>query len=273
MNRFLTTATLGLMTLLLADAARAADTVETWDAGATDVDFYLGYEGIGLREAADRGTFGDLMLGYGIVERFSVYVGTSLEANGAFGDGAASPYLGIFGTVVDTEHVDFDLFLDVSTGGPSLTEFAISPSLELNFDGRDDMSTGGLYTRVGVPLYGRGGKLDEMSLHLEAVIGAYYTVAPDHQLLLELDATFHPFHRADHDHAVEIGGVALGYNVTLSDRIELINQVFLDIPQSGEPVAGGVMVGFIVTLPSAGGTSLARETCRCEDGSSVAVAN
>jgi len=232
----------------------AADTVETWDVGATDVDFYLGYDGLGLREAADRAIFGDLMLGYGIVERFSVYLGTTLEANGALADGAASPYLGIFGTVVETDHMDFDLFLDVSTGGPNQTEFQITPSIELNFDGRNNMSTGGLYIRAGVPLHGRSGRLDEMSLDLETVIGAYYTVTAGHQLLVEYDMGFHPIHGAGHDHVVEVGGLALGYNVTLSERIELINLVVVDIPQSGESVSVGVMVGFIVTLPSSAGT-------------------
>ncbi len=47
-----------------------------------------------------------------------------------------------------------------------------------------------------------------------------------------------------------MGGLALGYNVTLSESIELINQLYLDIPQRDDPVAVGLMIGFIATLPS-----------------------
>ena len=40
--------------------AHAADTVETWGVGATDVDFYAGYGGLGLRQRTERSVFGDL---------------------------------------------------------------------------------------------------------------------------------------------------------------------------------------------------------------------
>ena len=51
----------------------AADTVETWDAGATDVDFYLGFDGLDPKRGG-HAVYGDIMPGYGIVEHFSVYL-------------------------------------------------------------------------------------------------------------------------------------------------------------------------------------------------------
>jgi hypothetical protein len=44
----------------------------------------------------------------------------------------------------------------------------------------------------------------------------------------------------------------LGYNLTLNDSLELINQVFIDLPQAGQGVAVGITLGFIASLPAAG---------------------
>ncbi|NOZ01560.1 MAG: hypothetical protein GXP54_06690 [Deltaproteobacteria bacterium] len=244
--------------LLLPGAVMAADTVETWDVGATDVDFYLGYDGIGLRRP-DRTVFGDMMLGYGILDRFSAYLGMTLQGTDAFTDGTASLYLGIYGTPVDTDHFDLDLFLDVSTGGDGLKEFQVSPSLEMNFDLDPDLRTWGMYLRVGFPVYGRTvfppGKPNtpehEVAFHIETTAGTYWTVAEGHQLLLEYDMGLHPL-PSDEVYGVNVGGVALGYNVCVVEdcALELINQVYFDIPQAGENFSVGIMMGFIATLPS-----------------------
>ncbi len=59
------------------------------------------------------------------------------------------------------------------------------------------------------------------------------------------------FHLRNIDEKItDVGGLALGYNVTLSKSIELINQLCLDLPQQNEPVAVGLMIGFIATLPT-----------------------
>lgn len=231
--------------------AHAADTVETWEVGATDVDFYLGFDGIGPDEDA-RNMYGDIMLGYGLVERFSAYVGATLSANDHFADGNADVYLGVFGTPVDTEHFDLDVFLNVGAGGDGFDDFSITPSTELNFDLDQDMSRWGFYVRAGVPIYGEPDE-DAPGEHVRAFDvelnpGTYFTLGRGHQLLLEFDVAFHP--RAE-EHNADIGGVAVGYNVTLADPIELITQVYVDIPQREETAAVGVMTGIIVTMPSA----------------------
>jgi hypothetical protein len=69
---------------------------------------------------------------------------------------------------------------------------------------------------------------------------------PNHQLLLENDMGIN--HNGETTAVID--GVALGYNVCVNDTIELINQVYLDIPQQREQIAIGVMVGMIATLPS-----------------------
>jgi hypothetical protein len=241
--------------LALPKIADAADTVETWDVGATDVDYYLSFDGIGLGKK-EKTVFGDLMLGYGLVDRFSAYLGTTLQANEYLTDGQANIYIGIFGTPVDTDHFDFDLFLDISLGGQDFDEFALSPALELNFDLDPMMRSWGMYLRIPMPIQGR--KISspvhpepegvEASFHLEGTIGTYYTVADGHQILLEYDMGIHP-DPAQEERQVDIGTAALGYNVTLVDAIELINHFYLDIPQDNDPIAFGVMIGFIATLP------------------------
>jgi hypothetical protein len=235
--------------------AHAADTVETWDVGASNVDFYAGFDGIGP-ESANRAIYSDIMLGYGIINRLSAYLGTTLQGNESFGDGQKSIYLGVYGTPVDTDHLDLDLFLNVSVGGAVLSEVQLAPSIELNFDLDPERRSWGAYLRIGMPVYSRSRASDttdavEHNPAFSAVVnpGIYLSITENHQILLEYDMSFHKWSAAEHP--VDVGGVALGYNVKLSESIELINQVYLDIPHPGEPVAVGLMTGFIATLPSA----------------------
>lgn len=230
--------------------ARAADTVETWDVGATDVDFYLGADGLGP-DADARSMFGDIMLGYGLIDRLSAYVGATLSADGHFAHGNAGLYLGVFGTPIETDHFDLDLFLDVSAGGDGFDAFAFTPSTEINFDLDPDQGSWGLYVRAGVPIYGEAREaVPERHVHafdVEVNPGTYVTLGRGHQLLFEYDMLFH----SQHDkHTSHVGGLAVGYNVVLAESIELINQVYFDIPQRDEQPAIGLFTGIIVTLPS-----------------------
>jgi hypothetical protein len=228
----------------------AADTMETFDVGATDVEFYTGVDGLGL-PSDERIAFGDMMLGYGLVERLSAYFGTTLEGSGAFTDGCSTHYMGLFGTPFDTNHLDLDLQLDMASGGPE-QRLEIRPALELNVDADPEMRTWGLYLRTPLPVYGRKFQTGEQhaTFHLESTLGAYVHLADGHQLLMEYDMAFHPDPQ-DGERRTDVGGAAFGYNVTVSDEIELINQVFVDIPQAGEKVSVSLMAGLIATLPSA----------------------
>ncbi len=235
----------------LAGVAHAADTVETWDVGATDVDLYLGADGIGP-DADGRSVYGDIMLGYGLVDRLSAYVGATLSANDHFADGNADVYLGVFGTPIETDHFDLDLFLDVAAGGDGFDDFALTPSTEINFDLDPDQGNWGLYVRAGVPIYGEPDETDPAehvrAFDVEINPGTYFTLGRGHQLLLEFDLSFHP---RQEEHTTHVGGVAVGYNIVLAEPIELINQVYVDIPQGDEQPAVGLFTGLIVTLPSA----------------------
>ncbi len=196
------------------------------------------------------------MIGYGLFRRLSIHAGVNLEGNHDLSQRRPTVYLGLFGTPLQTDHVDLDLFMDLRAGGPELGELRIGPSLELNLDADAEMQTWGLYTRAGVPILRRaqataGCETPEYQLVLivESTLGAYLHLARGHQLLLELDGTLRPS-PADDERRWELGGVALGYNVVINESVELITQLNLDLPQArGDGVSVGLMTGFILTLP------------------------
>lgn len=197
-----------LATLIAPSAARAIDTVEPFGAGVSDVELYVGGEGLGRRgEAALVSSF---QLGYGVTERVSAYVNGS--ASGALRAGA-------YATALDTTHVDLDLFLDYGTTGDAT---GAASGVELNLD----LGGLGLFATAWAELHD--------PLELEIVVGLVATVAEGHQLLLGCD----PRARA----------VAAGYNVTLHDGVELINEVGVELPPDGGDAAFSLSTGVLLTL-------------------------
>jgi hypothetical protein len=240
----------------LATPAHAADTWETFEPGALDFELYLGYDGLGTRSPTQRLAFGDLMLGFGLLERLSTILGTVLQGNGRFSSGEGLVYFGLFGTPLDTRHLDFDLLLILEAGGPGLGSFAVTPGFELNFDVSPEMRSFGVYLRGWTRLSGETAPVDpgqrpSDTFHyaLQLTLGAYYTIARRHQLHLESSFTFRPRPRAG-ERRREVGGLALGYNVAFHDRLELVSQVMVDLPQAGEKACVCFMTGLIVTLPA-----------------------
>lgn len=243
-----------LMLVLLAAVAEAADTVETWDKGAGDLDVYMLMEGVGAAESS-QAVAGDIMVGWGLADRFSAYLGTTMQADGYLMNGGTELGLGVFGTPVETDHLDLDLFLDLRSAGEGLSTLQVEPACELNWDAAPDMSTWGLYLRGGLAIAGRESPDKaagvERYADLGMTVGSYWSLDEHHQLLVEFDATVHD-HAAGEGSGLETGGVALGYNVFLHDTLELINQVRVDLPQGDERAAVGFMIGLIATLPGGG---------------------
>ncbi|HNS96940.1 MAG TPA: hypothetical protein PLJ27_15155 [Polyangiaceae bacterium] len=228
---------------------QAADTSETFAVGVTDVEWYSGVDRV-EGGAKDRTVFADMMLGIGLLHRLSAYTGVVMQGTGAFTEGQSSQYMGLLGTPLDTDHCDLDLQLDVSSGGPS-QQFELRPAFELNVDGDPQMRSWGVYVRAPFPVYGRkmGNGRTHATFHLELTVGAYAHLIDGHQVLIEGDAACHP-EPEQGEQRYEMGGVALGYNVEVSDALELISQLYFDVPQAHESVSTGVMLGLIGTLPS-----------------------
>jgi len=233
---------------LFSQTLTAADTCETFDLGASDLEFYLGYDGIGLEK--NQGVISaEVVAGFGITERFSALISLSGESNEYFSNGTGGAGFGIFGTIVDTDHFDVDLFLNAGIGPDS---FSISPSIEINIDLKPDLELAGIYFRVEEMLAGRDESTDNNEKHafageLGITSGIYYSIHSGHQLLLEYDMTV--LNNPDKgEERLNIGGIALGYNVVVHKKIELISQFFYDVPQNDERHAFGLSLGAVVTM-------------------------
>lgn len=232
--------------------ARAADTTETWDQGWFNVESFLGVDGLGRGVAADRLSTLEFMAGYGILDDFAVFMPMAIELDGHFRSPLGRVGLGVFGTPVNTRFVDLDLFLEVGVGGAGFKEWYVMPSLELSLDAHPERLTWGVFLQAGLPIHGRpseAGGGSGPTFAVATVLGAYWRPHPDHELVVEFDTMFHPIHASDPPRRVEAGGVALGYNVTLSERVELLSQVSADVPQGGDRWGVGVRFGFILSLP------------------------
>ncbi len=234
--------------------ARAADTTETFDAGAADVELYLGLDGLGNRRV-DREVLGEVLVGYGLADRFSVYLASSLAANESLEAGHPDVSFGFLATPVDTERFDLDLTLELGAGADGFDVQQVVPGLEANLDLDSALGPWGLFLRAGLPLVREphvradGSTAHRTGHSLELNPGIHLAVAEGHQLLAEYALALVPG-EDDEPATWENGGAALGYNVVLSETLELITQASL-APGDDKWVAG-LMFGFIATLPGAG---------------------
>lgn len=249
---------LGLLTILLTTVvaallapppAHAADTVESWDPGAANIEVYGAFDGVG-RTAANQGVGGDMVAGWGLARGFGAYLGTTLSANGNLAEGTSELGLGVLGTPLDTDHWDLDLMLDVRTAAGGDQSLLVSPMLELNWDRTPDLGAWGLYGRAGLCMAGvqttaGTDRLTDVCL----AMGAYYTLSPSAQLLLEVDADVADG-LGDNPSEFRAGGVGVGYNLVLGQTLEWIQEVRVDIPDAGQESSVSYTVGLIATLPA-----------------------
>lgn len=215
---------------LCVGTAHAADTVEVWDVGASDIEFYAGLER--WREpASQRRAFGEMVWGMGVSRRISTWFSLAHEVDGAADAAGSTAALGMFGSLVDTPHVDVDALLDASQASGALD---LAPGLELNLDSRDDVGGWGAYLRVFRSARVAG---DGPPTAWTVQQGLYGHVGERAMVLLEGEG------------AVEGDALtprlALGLNMTMSDALEWISEAWVT---PGEPVPG-VLVGFIATIP------------------------
>jgi hypothetical protein len=256
------------------DALYAADTIEVFNPGGfTDFEFYLSYGGIGLPKE-ERAATPEWLAGASLTDSLSTYIAGSYSFSEAFfALGQVGVNLGVFGTPIDTDHFDLDLMFDVGFLGATTSSFIFTPGIELNYDTSPDMDGFGLYLRLEPGWSNEKteapsalttirsdteseeivdgawcGTLDSEQTLIVATTPAFYWVfLPDQQFLAEFN--FHWQASADQgERLIHIGGLTLGYNLTINDSIELINQVFFDFPQETEDFSIALTVGAIFSF-------------------------
>ena len=110
-----------LLLLIMVRSAAALDTVETFDKGATDLESYFSIDRVGI-ERENTLIAGELVSGFGLLNRFSAYFGASYGADLAMAQGTGAYFVGAFGTPVDSDHIDLDLILNFEGGNNMVLE-------------------------------------------------------------------------------------------------------------------------------------------------------
>ncbi len=235
-------------TSLIASSAFAVDTLEAFDKGLTDVEMTVSAGNLNLDREFK--TFGsEIVLGAGLPGTLNLTAGLSLEGDGYLnGVGAAS--LGLFSTVVDTEHFDLDVMLNGAMDGSAIE---IAPGFELNVDSKDELAGFGFFTQVALPLTHRDtedGK-GEIAVDLKLTPGVYYSLADRHQVLVGTEMTAH-LNAEDGQDSFQFNSVELGYNVFILRNLELLASagVAFDQGKDEDKLGFQASFGFIATLPS-----------------------
>jgi hypothetical protein len=254
-----------------ANRSHALDTLEPFDIGVSDFEGYFSYLGAGKQEP-DRGFNAEFLLGIGILNRLSGQIYGGGDSNENLTEATGSLGFGLFGTLVDTDHLDLDLGVNFTIGnlgaggegpaGHSQAEFTVEPCLEVNLDSDPDMNGYGLFLVVESTLGGQDNsyippgtptpeeiRAFRITPGTGLLLAGYWRPAERHEILLGYDMSFNHNARAG-ERVTDVGGISLGYNVILADPLELITEVYFDIPQDDENFGVDVMVGFIATLPS-----------------------
>ena len=236
MKKILTATTIAA-TCLFANTAFAVDTNEVLDKGTMEIAPALTLDN--LYDGAKPSFGAEIGIGYGLLDELTIgtgfYMGTEESFEGAsFGFDIYSVY-----TPLDTDNFDIDIMMDFDINmGEGYTW---TPSFEFNYDFEPDQAFWGLYARVGLPVYyaDNDAKAD---VSLDFILGAYITIAEDHQILLE--GGFVVENMAT-ELAVVSNPLSIGYNVTLLDNFELTTELAFYIPSidSDESFGAALSIG------------------------------
>jgi hypothetical protein len=225
-----------------------ADTIEPFDIGVTDYEFYMNLKNINNKKCKNRIT-GESVIGIGLTKRISTLVTYSIHTNEYFSSKKSDFSIGGFGNILNSKHVDLDLIFIAGSDG------SLNPALELNLDLKDDLKSAGLYFYGGELISGEnftysGGKKmkSKRKYSLPGKIGAYYTISEKAQLLFEFNFEIKHFIGKD-EKTFNTEGFAIGFNIKIHPTIEIINQAFIDIPQNNKKPKFSFMTGLIITIP------------------------
>jgi len=239
--------------------AHAADTTEVLKPEEFYFQFGIGFYGIGFENKDfPRLWTASAVVAYGLDKKISGYISLGGQSNEVFSKGVGSLGFGLFATPLQTKHFAIDALLYagigrnsispmVTTAAQNLTsDFILSPGVEINFNFDEDMNSIGFYIILAEEFRGfeisnaDGSKSDVFAPTTRAIIAFYWTVvAKKHELHIQYDMSFRHY---NHARKVDVGGIALGYNAKINKNIEIISQIYIDIPQPGEHLAVGLSI-------------------------------
>ena len=244
--------------------AQAADTLET----VPDDNFYMEttFGALNLGQEAQRTMISaSVMLAYGMNDRLTSYIIAGGNTNLYMTKGVTNLGVGLYGVLVKMPHFKLDLGLQAGVGRTGLTtsvgrsrmalkdEFVLAPSLELNFDLKKDEKFIGFYLVfqeifTGVEEEKDGQLLGYFTPSSYLRAGAYWSIVPGkYQVHLQFDMNINHFDTTIITDlvvpAVDIGGIAVGFNFFVTETIEILTEVYIDIPQNQETIAFGFSIG------------------------------
>jgi hypothetical protein len=218
--------------------ANALDTTEPYDRGFSDFELTGSYSGIGnSRSSRTLGWEG--LIGVGITERFSASVIYAMESDDYFAPRDDELVLELFFTPVDLKTFDLDLFGGTGTNG------GLGLGIECNLD----FPQFGIQLVVEESLDNKGNPDDERLFTTGIAPLVYYNISKAAQLLAGIDFSI-PHGSSNNDSSLDIGNAVIGYNIILSDAVELLAEAGVDIPQEDENLSFGFAIQLISTLPA-----------------------
>jgi len=226
--------------ILFPTRALALDPIETFDAGSVSLELGAGLHGFSGGRHFEGLDF-EAALIYGFADRFTGYASGEIGTDADFDSPRGGAAFGLIGNPLDTAHVDLFLMVEFSFGDYGA---ALTPGFEFQFNVFPGSKKLGFYVHMDEVLVGDPGSVTpSFRPFTEIAAGLYWSVAEGHVLLAQFDSVVNN-NPVPGQRVVDIGAVALGYNVEIAEGIELLADVHCDLPQVGEDVAFGFSVGF-----------------------------
>lgn len=226
--------------MIVSIQAYAGDTTELIDHGTLEIDPTLSLTNI---HDGKPGFSSELSLGYGVTDFLTTSIAFTQSSAEALADSDLAVTLGFLSTPLDSDFFDIDVMLDFSLEGLGAgpASYAVTPGLEFNFDLDPDMSSWGLYLRLGLPIHSEhiiDLKSDDESLKtdldLEFTLGTYLSFGDIHQILIEGGFTAANLAENLGERDVLDPFLSLGYNVQILDTFELTSELAFDIPKNDD---------------------------------------
>jgi len=219
----------------------ALDTTEPFEIGFSDFEMSVGFGGIGLYKG-NHSLEWEGTIGVGLIEKVSASFSYAMESNEYLDRSVDELGLELFFTALDSRNFDIDVYGGFGTGGC----FGLGTELNL------ELNDFGLQLIVDEGIENQDGAADKLLFTTGIEPMAYYSINEEMQVLTALDFSI-SFNRPASERALDIGAVSLGFNIVLSDAIELLTEIGLDIPRESEKLSAGMAVRFIATLPGSAG--------------------